>query len=163
MGGTDFVMRDRHVFTSTDETTFTDRGAEMSLANSPRADSDAWGGKVGPGANDTYYWSVPVNGNGPGWTDIGGTVGDTPLDPSTDAEGGPFRFDDDLGIESSSCQVHDWNGSAHVDAAGQSSCSGRANTFDETTFNPVSTSRIRLSVTSKSGYSTRIQEWRALL
>jgi beta-xylosidase len=93
VGGTDFVMRDWHVFTSTDATTFTDQGAKLSLANFPWAGGDAWAGEVERGANGRYYWYVPVNGNGPGWMDIGVAVGDTPLGPFTDAKGGPLISD----------------------------------------------------------------------
>jgi hypothetical protein len=74
-----------------------------------------------------------------------------------------YWFDDDLGIDlPASCQVQYWNGSAYVNVAGQSSCGVGANTFNQTTFTPVSTTRLRLNVTSKSGYSTGILEWRAL-
>lgn len=92
-GGTNFVMRDWHVFTSSDATTFTDQGAKLSLANFPWAGADAWAGEVERGANGKYYCYVPVNGNGAGWMDIGVAVGDTPLGPFTDAKGGPLVSD----------------------------------------------------------------------
>ncbi|GAA1017914.1 glycosyl hydrolase family 43 [Acrocarpospora pleiomorpha] len=92
-GGGNFVMRDWHVFSSSDATTFTDLGAKLSLANFPWAGADAWAGEVERGANGRYYWYVPVNGNGAGWMDIGVAVGDSPTGPFTDARGGPLITD----------------------------------------------------------------------
>ncbi|QFY07346.1 family 43 glycosylhydrolase [Nonomuraea phyllanthi] len=92
-GGTNFVMRDWHVFTSTDATTFTDQGAKLSISNFSWAGADAWAGEVERGADGRYYWYVPVNGNGPGWMDIGVAVGDSPLGPFHDARGGPLISD----------------------------------------------------------------------
>lgn len=92
VGGTNFVMRDWHVFSSTDATTWTDNGVKLSLANFPWAGADAWAGEVEP-HNGRYYWFAPVNGNGPGWMNIGVAVGDTPLGPFTDAKGGPLISD----------------------------------------------------------------------
>ncbi|MEV4750595.1 glycoside hydrolase family 43 protein [Streptosporangium amethystogenes subsp. fukuiense] len=91
-GGTNFVMRDWHVFSSTDATTWTDHGARLSLSNLPWAGADAWAGEVEP-RGGKYYWYVPVNGNGAGWMDIGVAVGDSPLGPFTDAKGGPLISD----------------------------------------------------------------------
>ncbi|MEV0235235.1 glycoside hydrolase family 43 protein [Nonomuraea sp. NPDC050786] len=92
-GGTNFVMRDWHVFTSTDATTFTDQGAKLSISNFSWAGADAWAGEVERGADGKYYWYVPVNGNGAGWMDIGVAVGDSPLGPFRDAKGGPLISD----------------------------------------------------------------------
>ncbi|NUO98176.1 MAG: family 43 glycosylhydrolase, partial [Nonomuraea sp.] len=92
-GGTNFVMRDWHVFTSTDAATFTDQGAKLSLSNFSWAGADAWAGEVERGADGRYYWYVPVNGNGAGWMDIGVAVGDSPLGPFHDAKGGPLISD----------------------------------------------------------------------
>ncbi|MEU6715609.1 glycoside hydrolase family 43 protein [Nonomuraea sp. NPDC046802] len=92
-GGTNFVMRDWHVFTSNDATTFTDQGAKLSISNFSWAGADAWAGEVERGADGKYYWYVPVNGNGAGWMDIGVAVGDTPLGPFRDAKGGPLISD----------------------------------------------------------------------
>ncbi|WP_336204151.1 glycoside hydrolase family 43 protein [Nonomuraea sp. LPB2021202275-12-8] len=92
-GGTNFVMRDWHVFTSSDATTFTDQGARLSLSNFSWAGADAWAGEVERGADGRYYWYVPVNGNGAGWMDIGVAVGNSPLGPFTDAKGGPLISD----------------------------------------------------------------------
>ncbi|MEU8354901.1 glycoside hydrolase family 43 protein [Nonomuraea sp. NPDC048882] len=92
-GGTNFVMRDWHVFTTSDATTFTDQGARLSLATFPWAGGDAWASEVERGADGRYYWYASVNGRGPGWMDIGVAVGDSPLGPFTDAKGGPLVSD----------------------------------------------------------------------
>ncbi|GAA3213145.1 glycoside hydrolase family 43 protein [Nonomuraea helvata] len=92
-GGTNFVMRDWRVFTSTDAATFTDQGAKLSISNFSWAGADAWAGEVERGADGKYYWYVPVNGNGAGWMDIGVAVGDSPLGPFRDAKGGPLISD----------------------------------------------------------------------
>ncbi|MFG6192263.1 glycoside hydrolase family 43 protein [Nonomuraea sp. JJY05] len=92
-GGTNFLMRDWHVFTSTDATNFTDQGAKLSISNFSWAGADAWAGEVERGADGKYYWYVPVNGNGAGWMDIGVAVGDSPLGPFRDAKGGPLISD----------------------------------------------------------------------
>jgi hypothetical protein len=93
VGGTDFVMRDWHVFTSTDATTFTDQGAKCPWRTSPGPAATPGPGRSSAARNGKYYWYVPVNGNGPGWMDIGVAVGDTPLGPFTDAKGGPLVSD----------------------------------------------------------------------
>ncbi|MGW0807400.1 glycoside hydrolase family 43 protein [Nonomuraea sp. NPDC002799] len=92
-GGGNFVMRDWHVFTSSDAATFTDQGAKLSISNFSWAGADAWAGEVERGADGRYYWYVPVNGNGAGWMDIGVAVGNSPLGPFTDAKGGPLVSD----------------------------------------------------------------------
>ncbi|MEU7835281.1 glycoside hydrolase family 43 protein [Nonomuraea sp. NPDC049129] len=91
-GGTNFVMRDWHVFTSGDATTWTDQGAKLKLSDFSWAGADAWAGEVEP-RNGKYYWYAPVNGNGAGWMDIGVAVGDSPLGPFHDAKGGPLISD----------------------------------------------------------------------
>ncbi|WP_049567375.1 glycoside hydrolase family 43 protein [Nonomuraea sp. SBT364] len=92
-GGTNFVMRDWHVFTSGDAATFTDRGARLSTGTFPWASADAWASEVERGPDGRYYWYVSVNGDGPGWMNIGVAVGDSPLGPFTDAKGGPLISD----------------------------------------------------------------------
>ncbi|MGN9837824.1 glycoside hydrolase family 43 protein [Nonomuraea sp. H19] len=92
-GGTNFVMRDWHVFTSNDATTFTDQGAKLSISSFPWAGADAWASEVERGADGKYYWYVSINGNGPGWMNIGVAVGDSPLGPFRDAKGGPLISD----------------------------------------------------------------------
>ncbi|WP_235558154.1 glycoside hydrolase family 43 protein [Sphaerimonospora mesophila] len=91
-GAGNFYMRDWHVLSSTDAAGWTDNGAKLSVADFAWAGADAWAGEVEP-RNGKYYWYVPVNGNGPGWMDIGVAVGDTPLGPFRDAKGGPLISD----------------------------------------------------------------------
>ncbi|WP_204298488.1 glycoside hydrolase family 43 protein [Actinoplanes campanulatus] len=91
-GGTNFVMREWHVLSSTDAATWTDQGAKANIATFPWAGADAWAGEVEP-RNGKYYWYTSVNGNGAGWMNIGVAVGDSPLGPFTDAKGGPLISD----------------------------------------------------------------------
>ncbi|GIE90051.1 family 43 glycosylhydrolase [Actinoplanes regularis] len=73
-----------------------------------------------------------------------------------------YWFDDNQGIDlPAGCQVQYWNGSAYVAVPGQSSCGVSGNTENVITFNTVSTTRLRLSITSRSGYSTGVLEWKA--
>ncbi|HEU5471601.1 MAG TPA: glycoside hydrolase family 43 protein [Actinophytocola sp.] len=91
-GGTNFVMRDWQVLSTTDATNWTQHGARLSLGDFPWAGADAWAAEVEP-RNGRYYWYVSINGNGPGWMNIGVAVGDSPLGPFTDAIGGPLISD----------------------------------------------------------------------
>ncbi|MDI5975953.1 glycoside hydrolase family 43 protein [Amycolatopsis magusensis] len=73
-----------------------------------------------------------------------------------------YWFDDDQGIDlPASCKAQYWNGSAYVDVPGQSPCGVAGNTFNTTTFTAVSTTRLRLSITSKPDFSTGVLEWQA--
>jgi beta-xylosidase len=91
-GGTNFVMRDWVVLSSTDATNWTNHGPRLNLGNFRWAGADAWAAEVEP-RNGKYYWYVSINGNGPGWMNIGVAVGDSPLGPFTDARGGPLISD----------------------------------------------------------------------
>ncbi|WP_433789799.1 glycoside hydrolase family 43 protein [Actinoplanes sp. CA-252034] len=91
-GGSNFVMREWHVLSSTDAASWTDNGARANIATFPWAGADAWAGEVEP-RNGKYYWYTSVNGNGAGWMNIGVAVGDSPLGPFTDAKGGPLISD----------------------------------------------------------------------
>jgi hypothetical protein len=44
----------------------------------------------------------------------------------------------------------------------RSACGVAGNTYNITTFTSVSTTRLRLSITSRTGYSTGVLEWMAL-
>ncbi|GAB3412164.1 glycoside hydrolase family 43 protein [Flindersiella endophytica] len=90
--GSNFVMRDWHVFSSTEATTWTDQGARLSISTFSWAGADAWAGEVEP-RDGRYYWYIPVNGNGAGWMDIGVAVGNSPTGPFTDAKGSPMISD----------------------------------------------------------------------
>ena len=68
------------------------RAPAVDIAKFGWAGADAWAGEVEP-RNGRYYWYVSVNGNGPGWMNIGVAVGNSPLGPFTDAKGGPLISD----------------------------------------------------------------------
>jgi len=87
-----FVMREWRVLSSTDAATWTDHGPRAGVATFPWAGADAWASEVEP-RHGRYYWYTSVNGNGPGWMNIGVAVGDSPLGPFTDAKGGPLISD----------------------------------------------------------------------
>jgi hypothetical protein len=91
-GGGNFVMREWRVLSSTDAATWTDNGARANIATFPWAGADAWASEVEP-RNGRYYWYTSINGNGPGWMNIGVAVGNSPLGPFTDAKGGPLISD----------------------------------------------------------------------
>jgi beta-xylosidase len=91
-GTQNFVMREWRVLSSTDAATWTDNGPRASIATFGWAGADAWASEVEP-RNGRYYWYTSVNGNGPGWMNIGVAVGDSPLGPFTDAKGGPLISD----------------------------------------------------------------------
>ncbi|WHT16287.1 glycoside hydrolase family 43 protein [Crossiella sp. CA-258035] len=91
-GQTNFQMREWRVLSSTDAATWTDRGARANIGTFRWAGADAWASEVEP-RNGKYYWYTSVNGNGPGWMNIGVAVADSPLGPFTDAKGGPLVSD----------------------------------------------------------------------
>ena len=71
-----------------------------------------------------------------------------------------YWFDDDQGIDlPASCVVQYWNGSAYVNVPGQSTCGVAGNAYNLVTFSSVTTTRLRLAVTSRTGYSTGLLEW----
>ncbi|MEV6304429.1 glycoside hydrolase family 43 protein [Actinoplanes sp. NPDC051861] len=73
-----------------------------------------------------------------------------------------YWFDDNQGIDlPASCRLQYWNGSTYVDAPGQSTCGVAGNTDNSIQFNTVNTTRLRLLITSKSGLSTGVLEWKA--
>ncbi|MFT7838004.1 glycoside hydrolase family 43 protein [Saccharothrix sp. BKS2] len=73
-----------------------------------------------------------------------------------------YWFDDGQGIDlPASCQVQHWTGSAYAPVPGQSACGVAGDTFNTTTFTAVSTTRLRLSITSKPDSSTGVLEWQA--
>ncbi|MFC8848287.1 MULTISPECIES: glycoside hydrolase family 43 protein [unclassified Micromonospora] len=73
-----------------------------------------------------------------------------------------YWFDDNQGIDlPASCQVQYFDGSAFVPVPGQSACGVAADTYNVTTFSTVSTTRLRLVFTSRTGYSTGLLEWLA--
>ena len=74
-----------------------------------------------------------------------------------------YWFDDNQGIDlPASCSVQYWTGSAWANVPGASACGVAANTFNTVTFTTVSTTQIRLNITSRSGFSTGLLEVTAL-
>lgn len=72
-----------------------------------------------------------------------------------------YWFDDNEGLDlPASCNFQYWNGTSWVDFSNQSGKGVAGNTFNATTFTSAATSKIRLNMTAKAGYSTGILEWR---
>jgi hypothetical protein len=72
-----------------------------------------------------------------------------------------YWFDDDQGIDlPASCRLQYWNGTAWAAWPGNPGCGVAANQFNTSTWTAVSTTRLRLNVTSKTGLSTGLLEWR---
>ena len=79
--------------------------------------------------------------------------------PVTLSRAGAYWFDDNQGIDlPASCTVQYWTGTAWTNVPGASACGVAANTFNTVTFTPVSTTRLRLNITSRSGFSTGLLE-----
>ena len=72
-----------------------------------------------------------------------------------------YWFDDDQGIDlPASYSIQYWNGSAWTNVANPSGLGVLGNQYNTTSFTPVSTSRIRLNITAKTGFSTGIEQWK---
>ncbi len=72
-----------------------------------------------------------------------------------------YWFDDDQGIDlPASYTIQYWNGSAWANVGSPSGLGVLGNQYNSTTFTPVSTDKIRLNITAKSGYSTGIESWK---
>ena len=91
-GGGNFVMRDWHVFSSADGVNLRSHGPRLGISNFAWAGADAWASEVQE-RDGRFYWYTSVNGNGPGWMNIGVAVGNSPTGPFTDAIGGPLISD----------------------------------------------------------------------
>ena len=79
--------------------------------------------------------------------------------PVTLSRAGAYWFDDNQGIDlPASCTVQYWTGTAWANVPGAAACGVAANTFNTVTFTPVSTTRLRLNITSRSGFSTGLLE-----
>ncbi|SDS58085.1 family 43 glycosylhydrolase [Actinoplanes derwentensis] len=73
-----------------------------------------------------------------------------------------YWFDDNQGIDvPASCQLQYWNGSQYVNVPGQSTCGVAGNVENVITFSQVNTTRLRLNITSRTGLSTGVLEWKA--
>ncbi|MFD0673020.1 LamG-like jellyroll fold domain-containing protein [Cohnella sp. M.A.Huq-80] len=72
-----------------------------------------------------------------------------------------YWFDDNGGIDlPASYTIQYWNGSAWTNVASPSGLGLLANQYNTTTFTPVTTNQIRLSITAKSTTSTGIESWK---
>jgi len=83
-----FVMKDWHVYSTTDMVNWTDRGVGMSLKNFSWATKDAWAGQCIE-RNGKFYWYVPVNAKNGGMS-IGVAVSDSPVGPFKDVLNKPL-------------------------------------------------------------------------
>ncbi|GAA4965189.1 family 43 glycosylhydrolase [Actinoplanes utahensis] len=74
-----------------------------------------------------------------------------------------YWFDDDQGIDlPASCQLQYWNGSRYVPVPVPSDCGVAGDTANVTTFtSAITTTRLRMQITSRSGFSTGVLEWKA--
>jgi len=85
-----------------------------------------------------YHWNNPVN------------VGRSSV----------YWFDDNQGIDlPASCQIQYWNGSGWVNLPGNPGCGVAANQFNSSAWTSLSTTGLRLNITSRSGFSTGLLEW----
>ncbi|MHA7967632.1 DUF5695 domain-containing protein [Paenibacillus sp. CAU 1782] len=72
-----------------------------------------------------------------------------------------YWFDDDGGIDlPASYAIQYWNGTAWINVANPSGLGLLGNQYNTTTFDPVSTNRVRVNITAKATTSTGIQSWR---
>src|SRR5918999_4111263 len=78
LGFNDFVMRDWHVYSTTDAVHWTDHGVRLALSDFAWANANAWAGDVVE-RDGKFYWYVPVNQAATNSMSIGVAVGDTPL------------------------------------------------------------------------------------
>ena len=73
-----------------------------------------------------------------------------------------YLFDDNQGIDlPASWKLQYWNGSAYVDVAGASGYPVAANQYNNVTFTAVSTTRLRVALTSAASFSVGLLEVKA--
>jgi hypothetical protein len=89
LGATNFVMREWHLYSTTDMRHWTDHGARLSLSDIPWTNANAWAPQMVQ-HNGKFYWYLPVQQASTGAMTIGVLVGDSPLGPFTDALGHPL-------------------------------------------------------------------------
>jgi hypothetical protein len=89
LGATDFVMRDWHMYSTSDAVTWTDHGVRMALADFGWADANAWAPQM-VHRGGRFFWYVPVRQASTRAMTIAVAVGDNPLGPFTDALGHPL-------------------------------------------------------------------------
>lgn len=83
-----FVMKDWHIYATTDMVNWTDKGVGLSLKTFDWAIENAWAGQC-IYRNGKFYWYVPLKAKGLGMS-IGIAVSDKPTGPFKDALGKPF-------------------------------------------------------------------------
>lgn len=83
-----FVMKDWHIYSTTDMLNWRDRGSPLSVSTFKWAEKDAWAGQC-IFRDGKFYWYVPVNAKGVGMS-IGVAVSDSPTGPFKDALGKPL-------------------------------------------------------------------------
>lgn len=83
-----FVMKDWHVYATTDMVNWIDKGSPLSVKTFKWAQKDAWAGQC-IHRNGKFYWYVPVDVKGAGMS-IGVAVSDSPTGPFEDALGKPL-------------------------------------------------------------------------
>ena len=82
LGVNDFLMREWHMYSSTDMVHWTDHGVRMTLADFPWANRNAWAPQM-VHRDGRFYWYVPVKKASTNSMSIGVAVGDSPLGPFT--------------------------------------------------------------------------------
>jgi beta-xylosidase len=85
-GGDSFVMRDWHVFSSSDMVNWTDHGAALRVSDFSWASADAWAGHC-VYRDGKFYWYVPMSHRTINGFSIGVAVSDSPTGPFQDARG----------------------------------------------------------------------------
>lgn len=74
-----------------------------------------------------------------------------------------YWFDDDQGIDlPASCSIQYWNGNNWMNVNNPVGLGVLGNQYNTTTFTPVTTNKIRLSIVAKQSTSTGILEWQVL-
>lgn len=72
-----------------------------------------------------------------------------------------YWFKDNQGIDvPSSYKIKYWNGTSWVSVSNTNGLGTEINKYNTTTFDPISTNKIRIEVTAKGTYSTGILEWK---
>ena len=89
LGANDFVMRDWHVYSTTDMVEWTDHGVRLALTDFTWANRNAWAPQM-IHRDGTFYWYMPVQKAATGGMTIAVAVGTSPLGPFHDALGHPL-------------------------------------------------------------------------
>jgi hypothetical protein len=93
VGGNGFIMKDWHIFSSTDMKNWADLGAKLSLTAFNWAKGDAWAGQCVQ-KGDKFYWYVPMSHKTINGFAIGVAVSNSPTGPFVDAKGSALITND---------------------------------------------------------------------